>query len=115
MRDELLLLAQIRTSPPRIFARHLFPNVLNTVMVLATFEVSVVILFEATLSLLGLGASTRRVMGADDFEQDGRPFLPRRLVARHDPRSDDPARGHGRQPRRLGRDRLDPHLQRAEQ
>lgn len=39
----------------RIFLRHLFPNVLSTVMVIATLEVSAVIVFESSLSFLGLG------------------------------------------------------------
>jgi peptide/nickel transport system permease protein len=40
---------------PRILFRHITPNVANTVIVLATLNVSVVILFEASLSFLGLG------------------------------------------------------------
>ncbi|MDA0366555.1 MAG: ABC transporter permease [Chloroflexi bacterium] len=39
----------------RIFLRHLFPNVLSTVMVIATLEISSVIVFESSLSFLGLG------------------------------------------------------------
>ncbi len=38
-----------------IFRRHLLPNVLNTLLVLATLQVGQVILFEAALSFLGLG------------------------------------------------------------
>jgi peptide/nickel transport system permease protein len=38
-----------------IFRRHLLPNVLNTLLVLATLQVGQVILFEASLSFLGLG------------------------------------------------------------
>lgn len=38
-----------------IFARHLLPNILNTLIVLATLQVGQVILFEASLSFLGLG------------------------------------------------------------
>jgi peptide/nickel transport system permease protein len=40
-----------------IFIRHLFPNVLSTVMVIATLEVSSVIVFESSLSFLGLGVT----------------------------------------------------------
>lgn len=39
----------------RIFLRHLFPNVLSTIMVIATLEISSVIVFESSLSFLGLG------------------------------------------------------------
>ena len=39
----------------RIMARHIFPNVVNTITVLATLEVGQVILLEAGLSFLGVG------------------------------------------------------------
>jgi peptide/nickel transport system permease protein len=39
----------------RIITRHIFPNVINTIIVLATLEVGQVILLEATLSFLGVG------------------------------------------------------------
>ena len=39
----------------RIMMRHIFPNVFNTVIVLATLEVGHVIILEATLSFLGAG------------------------------------------------------------
>ena len=39
----------------RIMTRHIFPNVVNTVIVLATLEVGQVILLEASLSFLGAG------------------------------------------------------------
>lgn len=42
-------------SPTRIMARHIFPNVVNTVVVLATLEVGHVIILESTLSFLGAG------------------------------------------------------------
>ncbi len=38
-----------------ILRRHLLPNILNTLLVLATLQIAQVILFEATLSFLGLG------------------------------------------------------------
>ena len=43
------------SSTPRIVVRHLLPNVVNTIIVLATLEVGVVIILEATLSFLGAG------------------------------------------------------------
>ena len=45
--------AGVRTAT--IFLRHLLPNILNTLLVLATLQVGQVILFEASLSFLGLG------------------------------------------------------------
>jgi peptide/nickel transport system permease protein len=39
----------------RIISRHIFPNVVNTIIVLATLEVGQVILLEASLSFLGAG------------------------------------------------------------
>ena len=42
-------------SNARIIVRHVFPNVVNTIIVLATLEVGQVILLEATLSFLGAG------------------------------------------------------------
>lgn len=42
-------------SPIRIMVRHIFPNVVNTVVVLATLEIGHVIILESTLSFLGAG------------------------------------------------------------
>jgi peptide/nickel transport system permease protein len=42
-------------STSRIVTRHLLPNVVNTIIVLATLEVGVVIILEASLSFLGAG------------------------------------------------------------
>ncbi|MFQ6027832.1 MAG: ABC transporter permease, partial [Dehalococcoidia bacterium] len=39
----------------RIIVRHILPNVLNTIVVLATLQVGFVILLEASLSFLGAG------------------------------------------------------------
>jgi peptide/nickel transport system permease protein len=38
-----------------MIARHIFPNVVNTLMVLTSLQVGQVILLEASLSFLGLG------------------------------------------------------------
>ena len=43
-------------APLRIMARHVLPNVLGPVMVLATIQVATAIITEATLSFLGVGA-----------------------------------------------------------
>jgi peptide/nickel transport system permease protein len=43
------------SSPFRIMFKHVFPNVVNTLIVLVTLQVGTVILLEATLSFLGAG------------------------------------------------------------
>ena len=42
-------------STPRILFIHIFPGVVNTLIILATLEVGIVILLESTLSFLGAG------------------------------------------------------------
>ena len=42
-------------STPRILLMHIFPGVINTLIILATLEVGIVILLESTLSFLGAG------------------------------------------------------------
>ena len=42
-------------SNTRIIVRHVFPNLINTLLVLSTLELGVVVIFEAGLSFLGLG------------------------------------------------------------
>jgi len=43
------------TSHTKIIIRHILPNVMNTVVVLATLQVGIVITLEASLSFLGIG------------------------------------------------------------
>ncbi len=45
----------IGASPLRILMKHLFPNIVNTLVVLMTMSVGLVILIEASLSFLGAG------------------------------------------------------------
>jgi len=45
----------IGSSPVRIIMTHLFPNIVNTLIVLMTMSVGLVILIEASLSFLGAG------------------------------------------------------------
>jgi peptide/nickel transport system permease protein len=42
-------------SAPIIIARHIFPNIVNTLMVITSLQIGQVILLEASLSFLGLG------------------------------------------------------------
>ena len=44
-------------SDARIIFRHIFPNLTNTLIVLATLQVGLIILLEASLSFLGVGLS----------------------------------------------------------
>jgi len=45
----------IGTSPARIMLRHIFPNIINPLIIMATLSVGMVILTEAVLSYLGAG------------------------------------------------------------
>lgn len=42
-------------SRPRVIVRHIFPNIVNTLLVLGTLEVGSAVITEASLSFLGLG------------------------------------------------------------
>ena len=53
---DFVALAQVAgASTPRILIFHIFPGVVNTLIILATLEVGLVILLESTLSFLGAG------------------------------------------------------------
>jgi peptide/nickel transport system permease protein len=53
---DFITLARIAgVSSPRIIARHVFPNIVNTLMVITSLQIGQVILLEASLSFLGLG------------------------------------------------------------
>jgi peptide/nickel transport system permease protein len=45
----------IGCSTPRILIRHVFPNIISSVLVLATLNLGTIIVLESTLSFLGLG------------------------------------------------------------
>jgi peptide/nickel transport system permease protein len=49
----------IGARPPRIMVRHILPNSIAPVIVMATFTVAAVILSEASLSFLGLGVDPK--------------------------------------------------------
>ena len=53
--DYVLLARVAGASKARIIVRHVFPNLINTLLVLSTLELGVVVIFEAGLSFLGLG------------------------------------------------------------
>lgn len=54
-RDFVLRARVAGASDWRIIRRHIFPNLANTVVVMSTLQIGVVILLEATLSFLGVG------------------------------------------------------------
>ena len=53
--DYVALARVAGASTPRILAVHIFPGVVNTLIVLTTLEIGIVILLESTLSFLGAG------------------------------------------------------------
>lgn len=58
----------------RIFWKHLLPNVLSTIMVIATLEISSVIVFESSLSFLGLGVTPPTVSWGQMLSE-GREYM----------------------------------------
>ena len=68
----LAKIANVRT--PIIFVRHLIPNLLNTLLVLATLQFGSVIVFEAGLSFLGLGIQPPSVSWGGMLA-DGRNYI----------------------------------------
>lgn len=54
-RDYVLYATVAGVGTATLFRRHLLPNIRNTLLVLASLQVGQVILFEASLSFLGLG------------------------------------------------------------
>lgn len=61
-------------SDLRILFRHILPNVLTPVIVIATFEVARMIISEASLSFLGLGVEPR-IPSWGSMLADGRQYL----------------------------------------
>ncbi|MFV0475634.1 MAG: ABC transporter permease [Pikeienuella sp.] len=60
-RDYVALARVAGVGPLTIFHRHLAPNIVNTMLVLATLQIGQVIIFEASLSFLGLGIQSPAV------------------------------------------------------
>jgi len=73
-REYVLLSRVAGASWRRVFIKHLLPNVLNTVMVTATLDISFVIIFESSLSFLGLGVRPPTVSWGMMLAE-GREFL----------------------------------------
>ncbi len=62
------------SSRPRIMLRHVFPNITNTLLVLATLEVGLAVILEASLSFLGLGVQ-RPTPSWGNMLRDAQQFL----------------------------------------
>ena len=73
-RDFVLLAKLSGASTPRIVLTHIVPNVVNTFIVLATLDVGIIIILEATLSFLGLGVQPPTASWATMIA-DGRGYL----------------------------------------
>ena len=53
--DYVRLAVVAGATKPRIIVRHVFPNLINSLVVIATLELGTVVIFESALSFLGLG------------------------------------------------------------
>ncbi|MBI2755946.1 MAG: ABC transporter permease [Chloroflexi bacterium] len=73
-REFVLAARVIGASGARIVARHLMPNVMAPILVLATLEMATVIISEAALSFLGLGVGASQPTWGGMLN-DGRQFL----------------------------------------
>ena len=63
-----LRLEPAEPSDRRILFRHILPNLLNTIVIMATLDVPSVILIEAALSFLSIGVAPGTASwGADDL------------------------------------------------
>lgn len=72
---DYIALAKVAGVPTiMIFVRHLWPNLLNTLLVLATLQFGSVIVFEAGLSFLGLGIQPPDVSWGGMLS-DGRNYI----------------------------------------
>lgn len=73
-RDYINLAKVAGVNTLTIFIRHLLPNLLNTLFVLATLQFGSVIVFEAGLSFLGLGIQPPQISWGGMLS-DGRNFI----------------------------------------
>jgi peptide/nickel transport system permease protein len=64
----------IGASPLRIMTRHIFPNIVNSLIVLMTLQVGMMILAEASFSYLGIGI-TAPTPSWGSMVADGRDYL----------------------------------------
>ena len=74
-REFVLAARSAGASPMRLMVRHVLPNVLNPVLVMATLEMANMIIFEAGLSFLGLGIQPPTPTWGGMLA-DGRDYIP---------------------------------------
>lgn len=75
MQQDYVALARVAgCSPARIIAKHVFPNIVPTLLVLCTLNLSIVILMEAALSFLGVGVPAPKPTWGG-MVADGQVFL----------------------------------------
>jgi len=73
-RDFIALAKVAGCSPFSILFRHFFPNIINTLLVLSTLQMGSVIIYEASLSFLGLGIQPPDVSWGLMLS-DARPYI----------------------------------------
>ncbi len=73
-RDYVALARVAGVSHAKILVRHILPNIVNSVIVIATLQLGVVIIFEASLSFLGLGVQPPQVAWGSMLA-DGRQYV----------------------------------------
>ena len=73
-RDFVLASRSVGANPLWIMGKHLLPNVLNTIVIIMTLEIAVVILAEAALSFLGVGVPAETASWGKMIT-DGRQFM----------------------------------------
>ena len=64
----------IGTPPMRIMLKHIFPNITNSLVIMMTLSVGIIILMESTLSYLGVGV-TAPTASWGNMVADGRSYL----------------------------------------
>ena len=57
-----------------IIARHIFPNLVNTLLIIATLELGTAVIFESALSFLGLGIP-RPLSSLGTMLAESQPYL----------------------------------------
>lgn len=73
--DYIQAVYALGAGPLRIIAHHIFPNLFGTIVTLATFEMSAMIIYESGLSFLGLSVPPQ-VPSWGNMLSLGRQFLP---------------------------------------
>ena len=73
-RDFVLASRSVGAGPRWIMRKHLLPNVVNTIVIIMTLEIAIVILAEAALSFLGVGVPAETASWGKMIT-DGRQFM----------------------------------------